>query len=189
MFGEYRMKPTRQDILDAAYSGNAALLREFARRGGDFNEIADGDTLLHDAVSDLCVDDKPYRYDIVHLLLTLGADPKILGDEHSSALVPAMLEMDTEMLRILLDAGVDPNRTSGFTESELLYDWAEFDYRYQVYDINPPDKPSEDDKRDEESWLRFLDRIAIKNNVRRPDHLILLREHGARSAHEMKRNT
>lgn len=183
------MKPTRQDIRDAARHGNTDLLRTYAQQDGDFNEIELGDTLLEDIVADLCADQNPHRYDMVRLLLALGSDARMLGEENSSPLIPAMLCMDTEMLRILLDAGADPNRVSGFAEDELFYDWAEFDYRFEIYNANPPDTPTEEDEKDEDSWLRFLDRIAMKNSVRRPDHLFLLRQYGAMSAHEIGRNT
>lgn len=176
------MKPSRKEVCDAAYAGDLKLLRELAARGADLNEIESGEeSLLKDVISDLNMDAKPYRYAVVRTLLDLGSDPNILGEENSGPLTPAMFSMDTKMLRVLLEAGADPNRAGGFFPSESFYDWAEFDYQYQVYDGYAPDIPTEADKKDADAWLQFLDRIAIKNNVRRPDHLFLLRRFGAKT--------
>lgn len=181
------MKPTRKEISDAAYEGNIALLKEYASKGADFNEVEDnGDSIFEDIIFDLCVDEKPFRYDVVITLLRLGAHPNILGRERSTPLLPAMLTMDTEMLRILLENGADPNIGDGFSETENLYDWAEFDYRYQVYNLYVPHDSPEYVKMNEDEWLIYLDRIAVKHNKRRPDHLLLMREFGAKCAYELK---
>ncbi|MBP7948922.1 MAG: hypothetical protein KA004_04640 [Verrucomicrobiales bacterium] len=180
------MKPTGKQISDAAYAGDIELLRRYAGQGGDFNEIEQGDTLLEEIISDLCLDKVECRYDVVRELLALGADPNLLGEDRRGPMIPAMLSMDTEMLRILLEAGADPNEVAGFFDSETLYDWAEFDYRFETYDLNAPDKPTEADKADEDAWLTYLDRMAVKHGKRRPDHLYLLRKHGAKTAQELK---
>ncbi len=83
------------------------------------------------------------------------------------------------MLRILLDEGADPNAVTMDSESESLYDWAEFDYRYEVWDINPPEEGTPGDRVDEDAWLQYLDRLALKYGKRRPGHLQLLRDRGA----------
>ena len=178
------MKPTWDEISHAAYKGDEDALRSCAERGADFNELKNDETLLQDVVSNLCVDRKPHRYDIVRLLLSLGADPNVLGEEDSSPLTHAMLSMDTEMLRVLLEAGADPNRVQGMSERQLLYDWAVLDYVYEIFDVNKHDGPTEEDTKDEDSWLRFLDKQAVKYGVRRPDHLFLLRQFGAKSMQE-----
>lgn len=180
------MQPTRKQVSDAAYSGDLCLLREYAQQGADLNEVEDGgDSLLEDIISNLCCDEKPYRHEVVKVLLSLGADPNILGEDQSSPMIPAMLKMDTEMLRVLLEAGTDPNKPPGFSPSESFYDWAESDYRYELYDFREPEQPTEDDRENEDAWLRYLDRMAVKRNQRRPDHLFLLRQFGARTAVEL----
>lgn len=181
------MKPTRDEIVDAAMAGEIDLLQVLSKNGADFNEFSSfGDSLLKDIISMFEFEEKPIRYKIVKSLIKFGADPNRLGLENSSPLTPAMLKMDTEMLKILLEAGADPNKVNGFTENELIYDWAEFDYRCEVFNFQLPDEPMDEDEKDEESWLKYLDRMAIKHNVRRPDHLFLLRKHGARSIREIK---
>ena len=102
--------------------------------------------------------------------------------------------MDSELLGILLSAGADPNQPKGLCESDSFYDWAEYDYCYNVWMrdnaefelINPPEESTEADRASEDSWLNYLDRMAVKYGVRRPDHLFLLRRYGAKSAQEIK---
>jgi ankyrin repeat protein len=188
------MKPTRDEIFQAAISGEFDLLRALSKDGADFNEFGPyGDSLLEDIISILQVEEKPFQYKIVKTLIELGADPNEVGidpdrpeEANSSPLTPAMLGMDTEMLKILLEAGADPNKVHGFTQNELFYDWAESDYCYEIFNIQLPDEPTDEDKKDEDSWLKYLDRMAIKYNVRRPDHLFLLRKYGARSIKEIR---
>jgi hypothetical protein len=164
-------------------------LRELVEGGADVNEVEPGgDSILADILLDLCVDEVPQRYTVVRALLELGADPNVLGEERSSPMATPMIRMDTEMLRILLEAGADPNKAGGDLGSESFYDWAEFDYRFQAFahDQLEVDRPTNADKKDEDSWLEFLDRIAKKHGYRRPDHLFLLRMYGAKSMAEMK---
>jgi len=72
-------------------------------------------------------------------------------------------------------------------DGETLYDYAEFDYRYETYDMKLPEEPAETDRVSEDAWLKFLDRLAIKYGKRRPDHLFLLRERGALTTDEVRR--
>jgi hypothetical protein len=177
----------RQDLRRAAYAGDIASLRQLVLRGGDVNEINDsGETLLSEVVGNLCADGEPFRYEVVAALLELGASPTLLDLEGCGPLTHSMFSMDTRMLQILLEGGADAGKVAGFDDSETFYDWAEFDYRYNVYDCHLPEAPSEEDRKTEEAWLAFLDRIAIKYHVRRPDHLYLLRAYGARSMREFK---
>jgi len=181
------MKPSRQEILQAAFKGDVALLRELAHRGADFNQSDPGEwTLLEEAVLNLCVDVEPFRYVVVRALLELGADPNMHDDEGGSPLTTPTIRMDTEMLQILLEAGADPNKIGGFWEDESFYDWAERDYGFDALPRELPEEPTEDDMKDAESWLSFCDRLAIKHNYRRPDHLFLLRRYGAKSMAEIK---
>ncbi len=182
------MKPTGAEVIEAVIADNIDLLQELEKGDINFNEVEeDGSTLFEEILFWLEHDDKPYKYSIVKTLIKLGADPKICGPESGGPLVSPMLKMDTEMLKILFEAGADPN-VNGFTENELIYDWAEFDYRYQVLGINPPDEPTEEDEKNEDTWLNYLDRTAVKHNDRRPDYLFVFRKYGARSIKELVNN-
>lgn len=177
----------RAEMIHAAVEGDLALLRELVERGADLIEVEPGgDSLFEDIMFCICCDDVPHRYTVVQTLLELGADPNVLGEERSTPMATPMIHMDTEMLRMLLEAGADPNKAGGFMESESFYDWAVFDYWYQALDMDRLDGATEDDKKDDDAWLAFLDKTAIERNVRRPDHLFLLRRYGAKSMTEMK---
>ncbi len=126
------MKTLEERLVDAAYSGDCDVVMECLARGANINaRDSFGDTHFHRLVFDLCCDRIVHRHEM--MLLQNGADPKLLGEENSSILVGPMLAMDTEMLGVLLCAGVDPNAGIGFTDAESFYDYAEFDYRYTVY--------------------------------------------------------
>ncbi|MCZ4324628.1 hypothetical protein [Pseudomonas anguilliseptica] len=132
---------------------------------------------------------------MLRLLIERGANPNLLGEEGSSPLTAAMLGRDSELLEILLEAGADPNLPEGFTGTQSFYDWAVFDYIHEIWEapflfspaprLEAPTPPSPEDKASEESWLQYLDRCAIKDGLERPNHLILLRKYGARTAHEL----
>lgn len=177
-------------FMRATEGGDIAVLRKLVAEGFDVRAVDEfGDTVLMAAVSGLersGDSTQAYRYQVVHALLELGFDPNQRGDEDTSPLTIAMLYMDTEMLRILLEAGARPNEVRGFGETETLYDWAEFDYCYDVWDLGEmPEKPTEAEDATEDSWLGWLDRLAVKHQRRRPDHLFLLRAHGARGRAEL----
>jgi hypothetical protein len=178
-------------VLDAAYNGESQKIRDAVANGFDLN-TPDSDKnfpcyILAEAISELSFpssEEKTYRYEIVKLLLELGANPNQLDVEKSGALTDAMIAMDTEMMRVLLEAGANPNHYGGFSDSETFYDYAEFDYRYRIYEMNnyPEPQPT---YADEDSWLLWLDEIAIKYNRRRPDHLFLLRQYNAKTSNEL----
>lgn len=178
------MTDMRDNLIEAIQSKDLSLISKVLQGGANINAQNDfGESILSDAIFILA--DSPNRYSIVKFLLEKGADPTILNSERGGCLYKAMLEMDTKMLELLLDSGADPNAEVGFTDSETLYDWAEFDYRYEIYDLHLPEEPTNGDKADEDSWLNFLQRLAEKYGKREPDHLFLLRLHGAKSASEL----
>lgn len=182
-----------QAVYVASIKGDFQQVNALVAAGANLNVFnGSGDTLLDYIVDSLAREPGPFNGDMLRLLLQLGADPNILGDGDCSALTTAMLFMDSELLEILLSAGADPNRPCGFDEAGTFYDWAEFDYRYNVWmrdnfevdSINPLAEPSDADHISEDSWLGYLDRVALNHGVRRPDHLFLLRTYGAKAAQE-----
>lgn len=182
-----------QAVYIAAIKGDFQQVNDLVAAGANLNVFnGSGDTLLDYIVDSLAREPSPFSGDMLRLLLQLGADPNMLGNGDCSALTTAMLFMDSELLEILLSAGADPNRPCGFDEAETFYDWAEFDYRYNVWmrdffevdSINPKEEPTEADRVSKESWLNYLDRVAVKYGVRRPDYLFILRKYGAKAAQE-----
>ena len=128
------------------------------------------------------------KYMVVKELLRLGADSNARSRDGSSPLIVAVLHMDTEMLRLLLDAGADPNAVPMHASDELLYDWAVFVYRYEVWNVKLPETAKVADQVDPDAWLCYLDRLAVKYGKRRPDYLRLLRERGALSVAELRQD-
>jgi hypothetical protein len=171
-----------------------ALRMDFQRldvlltQGYTLNCLSEHDeTLLTDVLDDALFDKNPNVCTIAQELLKRGADPNFRNSEQRSALHIVMLNMASDVLRLLLEAGANPNNEPGFDESESFYEYAEFDYLHQVYDHCLPEKPTETDRASPEAWLQFLDRLAIQYQRRRPDHLSLLRRFGAKTMKE--RNT
>jgi hypothetical protein len=138
---------------------------------------------LHDVI--WLIDDDTRRLSAVRLLLERGANPNkgSLDDEYEP-MAAALLRSDTEIMRLLLAHGADPNTKQ--EDFELFYDWAEFEYRFDTYDLRLPEEPTPADKVSEDAWLKFLDRVAVKYAARRPDYLHLLRQYGAKSGAELQ---
>lgn len=188
-------------FVSRACAGDIVAMRAQVAEGLDLNSMDQfGDTLLEMVISELEYCPDAPKYKVVQEMLRLGADPCGLSKDGSSPLFMAILNMDTEMLRILLDGGADPNAMlritlgagldPGMVEMEAvgesLYDWAEFAYRYEVWNMNLPEEATAAERSDKDAWLRYLDRLAVKHGKRRPDHLRLLRQRGALSMAELR---
>lgn len=126
----------------------------------------------------------PRRVEIIRTLLALGADPKLLTNDGYGPLVAAAIIKDAVIIEMLLQAGADPN--AEVDGGETAYDWAEFDYRFDEYDLKLPEEPTPEDEVSEEAWLMFLDRLAIKYGKMRPDYVMVLRKYGALRSRELK---
>jgi hypothetical protein len=194
-------------FVSSACAGDIAAMRAQVAEGLDVNDSDSfGDTLLEQVIGSLGFCPPSSRYPVIKEMLRLGADPCALNADGSTPLFSAVLSMDTELLRILLDGGADPNAILlipidvdvGFTAAnmqaletmdESLYDWAEFAYRYEVWDTDLPEDPRATDQVDQDAWLRFLDRLAIKYGKRRPDFLRLLRQRGALTITELRQRS
>jgi len=172
------------ELFDVLIAGQFAKAEELLEKGADINARDErGETLLDRIIPIIGQDGDVHS--VVRFMLTHGADPSLTSHEGSGPLFGAAILQDTELFRMLLDHGADPNRQHDM--GEILYDWAEFDYRFETYDLNLPEEPTNEDKATEGAWLQFLDRIAIKYDKRRPDYLLLLRERGALTGSELRK--
>jgi hypothetical protein len=180
-------EPQVEAFVSAACAGAIDVMRAQVAAGFDLNgKDRFGDTILERVINDLEFCPTTPKYEVIAEMLALGADPQALSDDGSSPLLVAVLNMDAEMVRILLDAGADPNAARMRDRDELLYDWADFVYRYEVWKVKLPEDATTADLADKDAWLHHLDCLAVKYGKRRPDHLRLLRERGALSMSELR---
>ncbi len=179
-----------ETFIASACAGEIGAIRAQVAAGFDLNGTDRfGDTILERVIGDLEFCPQTPKYAVVKELLRLGADPHARSRDGSSPLIVAVLHMDTEMLRLLLDAGANPNAVPMHASDELLYDWAVFVYRYEVWNVKLPETAQAADQADPDAWLRYLDRLAMKYGKRRPDYLRLLRERGALSVTELRKGS
>lgn len=179
-----------QTFVSCACAGDIGAMRAQVAAGFNLNGTDRfGDTILERVISDLEFCSETPKYEVVKELLRLGADPRALSKDGSSPLIVAVLNMDTEMLRILLDAGADPNAVRMHSSDELLYDWAVFVYRYEVWNVKLPEEAKAVDPADKDAWLLYLDSLAVKYGKPRPEYLRLLRARGALSISELRQGS
>ena len=153
--------------------------------GADINELDDfGDSPLAEAVFYFA--DHPCRCQIVKELLKRGANPKILDKEKCGPLLQAAIIKDAAIMRILLEAGADPNREFGCAGALSLFEWALSDYRYDEDLLNPPDEPTAQENETMDGWLSYIERMALKYGKRPLDYVRVLREFGAKSNWELE---
>jgi len=179
-------------FMSAACAGDFDAIRLQVAEGFDLNGTNQfGDTILEYAISALEFYPEAPKHEVVGEMLRLGADPNALSQDGSSPLLAAVLNLDTEMSRLLLNAGADPNvvriRTDGGVES--LYDCAHSAYLDDVWKGHLPEGVTPVEREDEDAWLRLLTHLAVTYGKQRPDHLQLLRERGALSTFERRLKT
>ena len=94
-----------------------------------------------------------------------------------------------EVVKELLRLGADPNAVRMHSSDELLYDWAVFVYRYEVWNVKLPEEAKAVDPADKDAWLLYLDSLAVKYGKPRPEYLRLLRARGALSISELRQGS
>lgn len=178
-------------LLAAAERGDIGAISAQVATGFDVHTTnAHGESVLSMLLSNLVTDEEnpaSHRYEVVRALLALGFDPNQLDPERAGALTEAMLGRDAQMLRLLLEAGARPNDVSEFFPEDTLFDWAMIDYLFETWNINetPFAELTDSDNASVDQWLAWIDRMAVKHHRRRPDCLLVLREHGARTRVEL----
>jgi hypothetical protein len=187
--------PDVKALIAAVTAYDFDRVRTLVADGADVNGCdAHGETVLMLAVGDPDNTDASLRLAMARELLSLGADPRKTDKEGSGPICEAGVRMDTEVLRLLMDAGAHPNDETGWEDGANAYDLAAEDYYVTIWiggeDIplggeGLPEEPTSNDLATHETWLAFLDRMAIKHQRRRPDHLFLMRERGARTSKEL----
>lgn len=175
-------------VATAACHNDLATVKSMLDAGFDKESVDQfEEPILSEIVFNLLEDAVPERYAIVKKLINMGFNPQHLDSDGCGPLTQAMLSMDSMMLEVLLQGGAIANENAGFKQGETLYDWAVFDYIQQIWEINQiPEEPSQEALADEDLWLIWLDKMALKYKRRRPDHLLLLRKYGAKTGAELK---
>lgn len=187
--------PDVRALFSAATAFDLERVRELVARGVDVNACDEyGETVLMVAIGNPDNADSALRLAVARELLSLGADPRKTDEDGSGPICQAAVRMDTEVLRLLMDAGANPNDETGWDEGRTAYDLAVEDYYVRTWlsaDDIPigseglPEEPDAHDLETQDSWLAYLDRIAVKYGKRRPDFLFLMRERGARCMSEL----
>ena len=104
------MKPTFDDIINATFLGNSEQLIQYKQKNADFLEINHhGDSLLDSIVGELVINEKPYRYQIIKLLIELGANPNQVSNDGFHAILAPIFQEDHEMIKVFLEGGFNPN--------------------------------------------------------------------------------
>ncbi len=167
-------------------SGDINALHTFVERGLDLNgKDQFGDTILESVVTEFHYRCPPLRYEIILQMIRLGADPRRRGDAGTSALYPAILSMDTEMIRILLDAGADPNADEMDEPTQSLLDRSILNYCFDIWEDLEPESATPEELGNVDAYLAYLARLAAKYGAQPPDHLLLLRAKGALTFKEL----
>lgn len=183
---------TTSELIAAARSGDFERLRALVAAGADVNACDEyGDSVLTASIGDPDNNDMSLRLAIARELLNLGADPCQTGEDGGGPLCVAGLRLDIDVLRLLMDAGAKPNEETGWEEGRTMYDLVAEDYWVRIWLLDAhtpgfPDGPNHEDLVTQDTWLNFLDRMAVKYDKPRPSHLFLLRERGARGMSELK---
>lgn len=95
---------------DCACAGDFEGMRELVAADMDMSQLSStGETILETVLCSLPYSPEAQKYAVDREMIRLGADPSQLNTDGSGPLFMAVLNMDTEMLRILINAGADPN--------------------------------------------------------------------------------
>ncbi|MET4695025.1 ankyrin repeat domain-containing protein [Endozoicomonas lisbonensis] len=180
------MKDDHQLLMEAILGSNIPLIQKRLNSGCDINARNHcGETVLQSAVSALY--DYKYKITILEYLLCHGADFTLMDEDRTGPLTEAVINMDAESLKLLLDHGADPNAEAGFTKRETLYDEAVDWYSYKHFDcFCLSGFIDEDIYEDHNLWLESLHQLAKDTGNPAPEHLSILRGYGAKFSCEIE---
>lgn len=176
--------------IEQAVAGNFEEITRLVNMGFDFNFIhpRTQGVWLDDYFS--CVNDDDnltVRCEMLKHVLALGCDPNVMTEDSCALTIP-MWKQDEVVLTLLLEAGTDPNKPSGFSPEESFYDWAIFDYWFNQWGSSGDSMSldaSEEDRATPEGLLDFYERVAKADGKKAPTHLRVLRAFGAKTKEEL----
>ena len=184
--------------------GSVDLVREKVKGGFDLNcTNKEGYTLLEYEVRFSQLTNLNRLHQIKELI-SLGANPNHSGTVNHGCLYLAIDNIDTDIIRVLLDAGVEYNSVNlevnyskkyGFSiQAESILDFAIYQCWFDVRESKTSAKiefpennlfwecPTTDLR------IQLLDELSTKYHKKRPEMLFLLREQGALSLSEIFEN-
>lgn len=170
------MSPIDLELKEAVEAGDARRVRIAVSYGANPSVV---DPYGHTAL-DWAFDSwvAALRLPVAKMLVSLGADPSYEGiDNPGGLLYVSTFNKLPQEVEFVLAHGANPNPV--LDSPEALYDMVEFDYRFDLWDLNPPHEPGDADRVSEAAWLDCLDRCAAVSRKRRPDHLRVLMRYGA----------
>jgi hypothetical protein len=176
--------------IEQAVAGNFEEITRLVNMGFDFNLIhpRTQEVWLDDYFSCVYDDDNLiFRCAMLKHVLALGCDPNVMTEDTCALTIP-MWKQDEDILKILLEAGADPNKPSGFSPEESFYDWAIFDYWFNQWGSSGDSMSldaSEEDRATPDGLLDFYERVAKADGKKAPTHLRVLRAFGAKTKEEL----
>jgi hypothetical protein len=201
--------PTIFDQLSKAISsGDVVTLQALLDAGADINTVQGkwGETAFFDALDSISyvsedgiTESYPdgvlqaIRLACQHgaLLYPNSVDDAYFSDNNPGGVMSsALYALDTAVIATLLDCGFDPNWCNRVILAQQLQwrqsalDLADEQYCEILYGINcwPPERyAGEDYAYPSLAYFDYLDRLAVRQGIRRPDHLFLLHHFGART--------
>jgi hypothetical protein len=175
------ISPIDAELVDGLRDNNARQVRLAISYGANPNGEDQGDSFFKEIFSER---DAHVRIAMLRFLNSLGGKPAEVSDP-STLLCIASFSKNADEMAFLLDHRVNPNGL-GEEEPVTTYDYIEFDYRFDLWDLRLPFDAHADDRLNEVAWIDYLQRCADATGKERPEQLRLLRRYGALTYQERK---
>ena len=170
------MSPIDLELKNAIVSGDVRRVRIAISYGADPNAVdQNGRPALESAFDSWT---PAPRLPVAQMLIALGADASFEDSDYpGSLLYVTTFSNCAEEVELLLANGANPNPLPD--SGETFFDMVEFDYRYDLWDLNLPHQPTVADRASTATWIDYLDRCAAVSGKSAPEHLRVLLRYGA----------
>lgn len=177
-----------QELVDLVRNKKWDKLKwRVAREGADVDACNEqGQSVLHSCLEEAMVEPvNLYAVNFTPLLLELGADPGLTDEHCCTSIFMVCLAHAESILHFLLDAGANPNEDLTLEYTQTVLETVIEDYEYSVFNWHYPDLPMKKDSENTDTWIDFLDRMAVKTGRIQPMCIKTLREFGAKTIDEI----
>jgi hypothetical protein len=175
------ISPIDAELLEGLRDADPRRMRLAISFGANPNGEDQGDSFFKEL---FCESNAHVRISMLRFLNSLGGKPAEASDP-STLLCIASFSKSAEDMAFLLDHRVNPNGP-GEEEPVTTYDYIEFDYRFDLWDLQLPFDAHADDQVNEDAWIDYLHRCADATGKENPEQLRLLRRYGALTYQERK---